>query len=305
MVEDETGNTIWFKVRHVFGISFQNTSPPSLRWTIHTPKRGWYLRMRTPAFPPGTYVRFNPHEAAPDIVMGTLVFGCQTHAFDYMELLVSTPRSSLSSMTNASPEQSTQNAPPPTILPTGEARHNYPPSSSNDTPDTGLLITTSPKPQQRPAPPKSQISEFVLTPTSRHRVRHHGAGTTPAAASGSHLPSFLSRWLPSSMHEPKANSYTSAFELDVKPPLRRPLSPTSSPPVGGDSVPVQPPRPPPLLTFLDETGLFSVQTHGSLEINTRLEARLGVDRGFWIAVSLAFLQFLEERDAFLASEESA
>lgn len=60
-----------------------------------------------------------------------------------------------------------------------------------------------------------------------------------------------------------------------------------------------PPRPPPLLTFLDETSLFSMKTTGTIEVNAKLEARLGVDRSFWIAIALAYLEFLEERDVRL------
>lgn len=130
-----------------------------------------------------------------------------------------------------------------------------------------------------------QISHFVLTPTSRHRVRHANDEQRRPA------PSLLARILPSALHEPKMNSYTSAFELDVRPPQSE-----ASPVVPERAVAVPPPRAPPLLTFLDETPVFSVRTTGTIELNAKLEARLGVERSFWIAVALAYLEFLEERD---------
>lgn len=266
------------------------------------------------------------------MVAGTLVFGCQTFQFDYSELLIGTPRTSLSSVPSLLHASPVSSIPAPTAalvsapatlerpqspvasssipsvtvtevdvtsapMSKNNARYSYPPTPPADAGSTTalLLAGSSAQPPSRPAPPPMQISHFVLTPTSRHRVRHHGAGTSPSTASASHVPSLFSRFLPSALHDPKANSYTSAFELDVKPPSR-PLVDSTPENSATGGVPVLPPRPPPLLTFLDETPTFSVRTQGSLEINSRMEARFGVDRAFWISVSLAFLEFLEQRD---------
>ena len=52
----------------------------------------------------------------------------------------------------------------------------------------------------------------------------------------------------------------------------------------------------PLLTFTDRTPTFSVLTTGLLEINKGLERQMGIDPAFWVAVALAYLEFLTERD---------
>ncbi|KZV83857.1 hypothetical protein EXIGLDRAFT_777151 [Exidia glandulosa HHB12029] len=310
IVEDADGNTAWYKERtlhenEVVESVFQNTTPPSLRWSIHTPKRGWYLRLRSPAFPPGAFVHVKPVAAGPgaEVVVGTLQFGCQTFVFDYAELLAGTPRSSLSqprrdhnpATDSPSLQPLASSSSTPTLNePEPEARHSYPPTPSHEASQPDLLsVPSKPKPRPRPPPPPMQISQFVLTPTSRHRVRQANDEVQHTQ------PSLLSRILPSALHEPKANSYTSAFELDVRPPQQQPQH------VPDRGVAVPPPRPPPLLTFLDETPVFSVRTTGTIELNPKLEARLGVERSFWITIALAYLEFLEERDAFLASEESA
>ncbi|KAF8506158.1 hypothetical protein JB92DRAFT_2964193, partial [Gautieria morchelliformis] len=68
----------------------------------------------------------------------------------------------------------------------------------------------------------------------------------------------------------------------------------------------------PLLTFTDCMPTLSVLTTGLLEINKRIEHPLGVDPGcdsylctkpgipgFWVAVALAYLECLTERDSYL------
>ena len=243
-----------------------NSKTPTLRWTVHSPKRGWYLRLRTPSFAPGAFVALKPAEPGSDVVLGTLTFGCQTFVFDYADLVVATPRSSISSnpplrlplpppVDASSSSSTTRTNLPPLAPPTTEAdiaaksielanssaqaRYSYPPTPSVENQSTGLLSvpSNSPQPQAtpRPAPPPMQITHFVLTPTSRHRVRHHGAGATSDVASTSHVPSLLTKILPSVLHEPKANSYTSAFELDVQPPIKPPAEQA-----GAGAVPVAP-----------------------------------------------------------------
>jgi hypothetical protein len=52
----------------------------------------------------------------------------------------------------------------------------------------------------------------------------------------------------------------------------------------------------PLLTFTELTSTFSVATTGVLEVNRGLERQMGVDPAFWITVTLAYLEFLADRD---------
>ena len=61
-------------------------------------------------------------------------------------------------------------------------------------------------------------------------------------------------------------------------------------------------KPHPLLIFHDQTPVFTVRTlHGILELDQGEAREMGVDPAFWIAVGLAFLGFLEERESYLAA----
>jgi hypothetical protein len=64
-------------------------------------------------------------------------------------------------------------------------------------------------------------------------------------------------------------------------------------PAGASIIPLHAP----LLTFHDRTPVLTVRSlTGLLEINQSEEILLGVDTSFWIAVALAYLEFLEERE---------
>jgi hypothetical protein len=53
----------------------------------------------------------------------------------------------------------------------------------------------------------------------------------------------------------------------------------------------------PLLIFHDTTPVFSVSSStGVLEIHLDEVSKLGVDLGFWIAIALAFGEFLGDRE---------
>jgi hypothetical protein len=55
--------------------------------------------------------------------------------------------------------------------------------------------------------------------------------------------------------------------------------------------------PAPLLTFEDTTPVFSVSSStGVFEIHLDDIGKLGVDLGFWIAVALAYCEFLGDRE---------
>ena len=47
-------------------------------WTVHRPKRGWYLRLRTPAFPPGVFIPLLPlPQTSPHYAEAALSFACR------------------------------------------------------------------------------------------------------------------------------------------------------------------------------------------------------------------------------------
>lgn len=66
----------------------------------------------------------------------------------------------------------------------------------------------------------------------------------------------------------------------------------------GASGPVQTP----LLVFHDRTRWLSFSSStGTIEIDETEENMLGLDTGFWIAVALAYLDFLNDREVSLDS----
>jgi len=133
----------------------------------------------------------------------------------------------------------------------------------------------------------------VLTPSSIPPMQQQQA---PNA-------SFLTRAFSMLMsHRP---SYSRSFTLS------RLLAPglLSSPPPYVSNVPlvpevdgVPPPLRPPLLVFHDRTPFLTVRSlTGLIEIDTKEERSLGVETSFWIAMALSYLEFLEERESYLAA----
>jgi len=58
----------------------------------------------------------------------------------------------------------------------------------------------------------------------------------------------------------------------------------------------------PLLVFHDQTPLLTMRSlTGLIELNQVEERTLGVDTSFWIAIALTYLEFLEERESYLAA----
>lgn len=58
-----------------------------------------------------------------------------------------------------------------------------------------------------------------------------------------------------------------------------------------------PHSPPALVTFHDRSPAWSLGSFsGLLEIDTEMEKELGVDRSFWVAVALTYMEFLVERE---------
>jgi len=58
----------------------------------------------------------------------------------------------------------------------------------------------------------------------------------------------------------------------------------------------------PVLTFHDRTPLLTVRSlTGVIEIDKSEQKALGIDTSFWLAVALTYLDFLEERESYLAA----
>lgn len=255
----------------------QENATSTLCWTIHKPKRGWYIRIRAPSFPPGAFIALAPvPSTSPFHAEAALSFASRTNL----------PRRSLPSTTKSSME---------TIRSGSDATvvHAYPP-----TPPVPVVNVQPPSPRSvhqrldelspanRPRRPPTTVTQFIFTPHSTPHVPH------PEPAS------FFVRAL--SAFRNSKPSHSSSFTLCPlpEPPASAVMSESDSASPHAQRHPtIQPTAPAPLLTFHDRTPIFTVRsTTGLLEIDGAMERELGVDRSFWIAVSLAYMEFLGERE---------
>jgi hypothetical protein len=258
--------------------SYQDNPTSTICWTIHRPKRGWYIRIRAPSFPPGIFISLLPvPKVSPNYTDAAITFACLT------SIPPSPSSRKLSTDTDA------------TLV------HSYPPS-----PPTLSVVIQPPSPtsidtkleevssRRRPAPqiqPQGRITHFLLAPHSSPHVPQP------------EMSSFFTRAL--SAFRNSAPSHSSSFTLcplpqaaqthtNVVPPV--PSQSSSSAPLSVNHQHL-PPRPTPLLIFHDRTPILTVRSiTGLLEIDQTEEMLMGVQTSFWIAVALTYLEFLEERD---------
>lgn len=304
--EENSNQVIWYKERFLSDneIVEHVVHNPSntIHWSIHRPKRGWYIRLRHPSFPPGTFIPFLPvPPSSPYYVEAALSFNSRTNAGN-------TPSRSSASSPSArfsKPPTTPGNPANTTTVTTSEAAspHSYPPtpttvvaSFKNVMPSAGPSSTlTSPTtPTLAPRTPQPmQITQFILAP-------HSIEPQVPTTES-----SFFSRAL--SVIKSNRPSHSKSFTLS-----RVPDSPHSPPPpyASQASIPASvdveeaAPRPPlvPFLVHHDRTPVFTVGSFtGLIEITELEERMMGVDTSFWIAVALTYLEFLENRESYLAA----
>ena len=50
-----------------------------LRWVIHRPTRGWYIRLRAPSFPPESYIALTTCKPSQEHADGALEFACRSN----------------------------------------------------------------------------------------------------------------------------------------------------------------------------------------------------------------------------------
>ncbi|KAF7421169.1 hypothetical protein PC9H_011689 [Pleurotus ostreatus] len=237
-------------------------------WTIHRPKRGWYMRIRAPSFPPGMFIPLMPvPPASMHHVDAALTFSSRTNAL-------------APSRTPASAHSYPPTSPPVVVV-------VEPPSPTDtDVSEVNLdAVVESMKPAaavKKPPPPPTQITDFILAPYT---------GTVQPEA-----PSLLSRAFSFlKTHAPHhSNSFTlTRMSAGGAPPPYTPAAPIGTPPMPDNL---------PLLTFHDHTPVLTVRSiTGLLEIDIEEERLLGIDTSFWIAVALTYLEFLEERESYLAA----
>jgi len=76
--------------------------------------------------------------------------------------------------------------------------------------------------------------------------------------------------------------------------------PTAPPPADLNHTPY---TPRPIVTFHDRTPVWTVRsTNGVLEIDSAQVKSLGVDITFYVACALTYLEYLSEREGYLAAE---
>ncbi|TFK97584.1 hypothetical protein BDV98DRAFT_574304 [Pterulicium gracile] len=163
----------------------------TILWTIHRPKRGWYLRIRSPTFPPKLFIQLSPVTSKSLYhTEGALSFITRTNVPRSIHL---SPRNGGVPVPNSISRLSMNGArhsdvEPPTMDSTPSST-SYPPTSANGTPPPAppsVLVypptphrprdsyssqassssSTSSSPRQRGPPPPTQLTSFLLTPHS-------------------------------------------------------------------------------------------------------------------------------------------
>ncbi|KIP06571.1 hypothetical protein PHLGIDRAFT_452655 [Phlebiopsis gigantea 11061_1 CR5-6] len=267
--EEGSERIIWYKERFLSDDEIVEhvveNATSTLQWSIHRPKRGWYIHIRSPSFPPGVHISLTPlPQSSPYHAEAALSFSCRTNAPPTY------PGTAAGS--SALPKTSTDSD---DTLTTDPAPHSYPP-----TPPTNPAVRVHP-PSPRSVharlvsiPPAAPITSFVLTP---HSLAH-----VPVAQ-----PSLFGRVVAAlKNHVP---SHSLSFTLS---PL----------PVGSPDTEAPPPTPEPLLTYHDRTPVWTARTiHGVLELDAHRAQEIGVQTSFHVAVALTYLEFLMDRESFLAA----
>ncbi|KAI0350931.1 hypothetical protein OH77DRAFT_984283 [Trametes cingulata] len=297
----------------------------TLLWSVHRPKRGWYIRVRSPSFPPGVFISLLPiPQTSPYHAEAALSFACRTN------LPAPVPSSSSSPSSDARPPALTKHSTDSDATLTNGSRdsmHSYPP-----TPPQGPAVVVQPpsprsvhakldsvslspplRPQQqrrisRPtATVQSAVTHFVLTP---HSHAHVPEPAQPV--------SLLTRLM--SVIKNNAPSHSYSFTLSpipsapvaAAPPLSSPVSSASLVGAGvqggtgaggvGAGGGQNPLTPTPLLTFHDRTPVWTAGcSSGVIELDERQVRVLGVEPAFYVAVALTYLEFLQERESYLVA----
>jgi len=158
-------------------------------------------------------------------------------------------------------------------------------------------------PKQPLPPPKWQVTHYSLQlgiPENGQLagIHHHPHLTHPP----SYAPqtSFLSRAL-----APLANiSHASSHHFTIQPLFLPGVNNAAAAAMGGTGSNATPiPVTVPFVAFTDSTPVLRATPSGTLSIDVEVVRSLGVEMAFWVAVSLAFFDFLRDRDGYLAASE--
>ncbi|KAJ7936849.1 hypothetical protein B0H13DRAFT_247224 [Mycena leptocephala] len=272
--EENSDKVIWFKerfldeeeiVEHVV-----HNESRKVCWTMHRPRNGWYIRIRSPSFPPADPTIA---EHAPPVWRALIFFA---HKYTHR-------------LGRALPSEHVHGPLIPTHTPAGGGR-------ASPTPASVQAKLEQAQGKQRGQPPPTQVTEFVLAPYTGEVIKpeqmtffQRAFSVIKSQTAGPSYSFTLARVRPPSAPSPP--SYVSPTNTTPMP------SPVES------TVPLAAPvAQPPLLTFHDRTPTMTVNTiTGLIEVDQAEEAALGVDSSFWIAVALTYLEFLQEKESYLAA----
>ncbi|KAH9033936.1 hypothetical protein EDB84DRAFT_1487796 [Lactarius hengduanensis] len=268
VAEEKSERVIWYKERllsdnEIIEHLVDNATSKVL-WEIHRPLRGWYIHLRAPNFPRGVFVPLVPvPPSSPYHSPGSLKFSCRTSVASPPS--VSANQSSPSPRFPAATHSSTDSDATLTDATSGQfsQTHTYPPAP---TPPSALV-----------APPSPSAVHAKLDQLAQRHPR-----TRPV----------ISQFMLS------PHTYVSATPASEGP---LPDGPTVAPTESAHSSQIAQ-GPAPFFTFHDTTPVFSVgSSTGVFEVHIDEVGKLGVDLGFWIAIALAYGEFLGDREGYLAA----
>ncbi|KAJ6519162.1 hypothetical protein C8R45DRAFT_851848 [Mycena sanguinolenta] len=270
---ENSDKVVWFKERFLeeeeIVEHFVHNESRRIHWTMHRPRNGWYIRIRSPAFPPGAFIPLIPPLPNSPHPPGALLFSSRTNIPPVVD---APPRVSTSTVHSYPP------TPPPAVV-------VHPPTPASI--ETRLAQAQG---SQRHHPPATQVTDFVLAPYAGEPIQPEQM-------------SFFQRAYSMISRSTAALSYS--FTLSrVGVPSPFPDAAASPLPSPADSTVslAAPVALPPLLTFHDRTPVMMISTvTGLIEVDQSEERLLGVDSSFWIAVALTYLEFLQEKESYLAA----
>jgi len=278
----------------------QENSSQRVKWTIHRPVSGWYIRIRSPLFPPRSFVPLMPCDPSEGDPTMFLAFTCQTR----IDMTPPPPAYPHNTQEGPLTQTSSMSYPPvpPTPLYSPTSGLCLEASTSISHVNASKDTVTSPKSSisaPRSPPPSFGASEasYNEPPSTLSLLAH--AGVTRFIVKPANItttaPSRLS-FLPAALKSSIFGAGKS-FTIQASQEFHPPTSSSSAPhPQLAPTTPV--------LTFHDITPLIGTRsTSGTIELDHGVARALGVDPSWWITVALAYIEFLDERDGYRAAAD--